>query len=80
MKQLNMSMDKLWPVVRRIIDDVYTEGKETNEEANSYGEFVLMKDITGTDKLEYKIYKKDNDDDGGDEEEGEEEEGEQIKS
>jgi len=68
-KQLNLNMDKMWCIVKRICEEVEngtgpTAGAEGAED--SVGEYILLKDFN---KLELRLYKKDIEDDEDEEEE-----------
>jgi translation initiation factor 3 subunit D len=72
-KQLNLSMDRMWSIIRRIVDEVERDGKDTYDKESENvtsltGEYILLKDFN---KLDFRLYKKDMDE--GDEEENEDE-------
>lgn len=70
-KQLNMNMDKMWCIIKRICEEVeHSTGPNAPAEGeeDTAGEYILLKDFN---KLELRLYKKDmeEDDDEDDEEE-----------
>ena len=67
-KQSNMSMDRMWCIIKRIVEEV-EEAKVEGQEEDSMGEFILLKDFN---KVEFRLYKKDDADDEEAEEEQEE--------
>ena len=67
-QQSNMSMDRMWCIIKRIVEEVEEAKVEGQaEEDQAQGEFILLKDFN---KMEFRLYKKD---DAEDEEEAEEE-------
>jgi translation initiation factor 3 subunit D len=69
-KQSNMSMDRMWCIIKRIVEEVEEAKVEGQEEEDTQGEYILLKDFN---KIEFRLYKKDE----GDEEEEQEEEQEE---
>jgi len=84
-KQLNVSLDKMWCIIKRLVEQIENQDEVIKEDAQaendengdqegedevggSIGEYILLKDFN---KMEFRLYKK------GDEEE--EEEGEEDK-
>lgn len=69
-KQLNMKLDKMWCIIKRICEEVECStntDQPANAEEDTAGEYILLKDFN---KLELRLYKKNMEDD---EEEAEEE-------
>lgn len=70
-KQLNMNMDRMWCIIKRICEEVeHPTGPDapTETEEDAAGEYILLKDFN---KLELRLYKKDMEDDEEEEEEAE---------
>lgn len=68
-KQSNMNMDKMWCIIKRIVEEVEEAKVEGQEGEDTMGEFILLKDFN---KLEFRLYKKDDADEEEDEEDQEE--------
>jgi translation initiation factor 3 subunit D len=67
--QSNMSMDRMWCIIKRIVEEV-EEAKVEGEEEDGMGEFVLLKDFQ---KVEFRLYKKNEEDEEEEQEEEQEE-------
>jgi len=65
-KQSNMNMDRMWGIIKRIVEEVE---EARDQEDSGMGEYILLKDFN---KTEFRLYKKDDGEDE-DEEEGEDE-------
>lgn len=65
-KQSNMNMDKMWCIIKRIVEEVEEAKVEGQEEEDPMGEYILLKDFN---KVEFRLYKKNEEDDEEEEEE-----------
>jgi translation initiation factor 3 subunit D len=66
--QSNLNMDRMWCIIKRIVEEV-EEAKVEGQEEDGMGEFVLLKDFQ---RVEFRLYKKDDADEEEEEEEQEE--------